>query len=176
MRKRVRLEELWRKIPGFEGYEISSCGRVKQDGKIKKLYKNNWDYVYVYLGLFLNKGVHVLVCEEFVGPKPFPEAEVNHDNGHKDDNWFGNLNWSTRSANMKHAFEIGLHSQKKGKDNSLSKKYCFVSPDGKVYQGKGLRAFCRKYKLHTGNMSALALGKVGTCKGWTQGTEDRYSK
>lgn len=43
--------------------------------------------------------VHVLVCEEFHGPKPFPGAQVRHLDGNSRNNTAKNLCWGTKAEN-----------------------------------------------------------------------------
>jgi len=44
--------------------------------------------------------------------------------------------------------------------------YTITNPEGKVFNVKGLSKFCRENKLHAGNMSWLAKGKLKYYKGW----------
>jgi hypothetical protein len=44
--------------------------------------------------------VHRLICDAFHGPRPFPEAEVLHENEDGLDNRPSNLRWGTREQNM----------------------------------------------------------------------------
>ena len=55
------------------------------------------------------KLIHRLVAECFC-TKREGANEVNHKNGDKTDNRAANLEWVTRSENLKHAFETGLRT------------------------------------------------------------------
>lgn len=111
--------EIWKPVPGYEGYyQVSSLGRVKRikggkgtvSGSILKNSITNCGYFNV--GLSVNSklkivGVHRLVAEAFI-PNPDNKPEVNHINGDKQDNRIVNLEWSTRSENIQHAWMTGL--------------------------------------------------------------------
>lgn len=56
--------------------------------------------------------VHRLVAAAFLEPSPL--SEVNHLDGDKQNNRPGNLEWSTRTANMAHARWSGLLPQVRG--------------------------------------------------------------
>lgn len=52
--------------------------------------------------------LHRLVAEAFLG-KPADANEVNHLDGNKQNNSLANLEWTTHSANLQHAYKEGLH-------------------------------------------------------------------
>lgn len=52
--------------------------------------------------------LHRLVAEAFLG-KPADANEVNHLDGNKQNNCLVNLEWTTHSANLQHAYREGLH-------------------------------------------------------------------
>lgn len=108
------MEEIWKKIDGYcDKYEISNLGNVRSlKGKTKTLKQKilNTGYLYVALttnGKSSNKTVHRLVAETFV-PNPYKKEFVNHIDGNKMNNCESNLEWVTRSENMKHAYKNGL--------------------------------------------------------------------
>ena len=107
-------------VVGYEKrYEVSDDGRVRNNGKRKggeirptknraMHNQNGYPCLTLYKGA---KGklfyVHRLVLEAFVSHRP-KGMECNHKNGIKTDNRLKNLEWCTRSENLKHAFRIGL--------------------------------------------------------------------
>jgi transposase len=65
--------------------------------------------------------LHALVALAFLGPRPTDKHEVNHLNGVKTDNTVENLQWVTRSENIKHAFDTGLKPSLTGSNAPSSK-------------------------------------------------------
>lgn len=127
------MQEVWKPINGFEDiYEVSNLGNVRNaNGRIRKPFLIPKGYLMV--DLFRNyerthARVNRLVAEAFI-PNPENKPEVNHKNGDKADNRAENLEWSTKSENMLHAYRSGL--QTKGK-HKVRKVRCIE--DGAVYQ------------------------------------------
>ena len=48
----------------------------------------------------------------------------------------------------------------------LEKEYKLISPDGIVYEGKGVRTLCRKFNLNEGSISEVLNEKRKHYKGW----------
>ena len=109
------MKELWRYIDGYDQmYEISSFGRVKsyKRNQPKMLTPMQDRYGYLVIRLCKNSiekkfKLHRLVAQYFV-ENPNNYNEVNHKDGNKANNSFENLEWVTRSQNLKHAFRLGL--------------------------------------------------------------------
>ena len=98
--------EIWIDIKGFEKYQVSSWGRVRNSfGQIIKPYKSEKGYLKVELwknGEGFKKRVHRLVADAFIeNPQGFPQ--VNHIDGNKENNSVTNLEWVTDKANKNHA-------------------------------------------------------------------------
>lgn len=122
--------EEWRPVVGFEGiYEVSSLGRIRRVGRaartgraygggarigrIRKPQTVKGGYKVVALwrdGRQTMRLVHLIVAEAFLGPCP-DGMEVNHKEGrNKWDNSVANLEYMTRTENMKHAYRTGLRT------------------------------------------------------------------
>jgi len=117
-------QEIWKVIKDFPDYEVSNLGRVKSlkfgNERILKSKKNNQGYLYVDLwknGKPYIKRIHRLVLENFDPVDNMDKLQCNHKNGIKDDNRYPeNLEWVTKSENVKHAYKIGLKNHK-GENN-----------------------------------------------------------
>lgn len=110
--------EYWRAIPGVDGYEASSIGRVrsvdrtvmqrkhgaiwpiKQRGKLLKPWADNGGYLVVTVGGQKKIRVHTCVILAFVGLPPSPEHQCAHWNGDPSDNRHENLRWALPKENM----------------------------------------------------------------------------
>lgn len=87
-------------------YEVSDTGLVRINGQLRKQHRNN-GYLRVTIG-GKSVPVHRLVAAAFI-PNPLGYAEVNHLDGNKANNIAANLEWCSRSHNMRHAYANGLH-------------------------------------------------------------------
>lgn len=134
--------EVWRNVVGYDGeYMVSNYGRVKGlerlikggNGGFQKLRLrimsqgiNGTGYcalrrVFTFNGKCTNL-VHRIVALSFIGTNELC-LEINHKNGIKTDNRVENLEWCTRSENLKHACGVlGLNSGTKHFRSKLSEK------------------------------------------------------
>ena len=130
MAKKCCEDESWKTIAGFGGiYRVSSCGRVWVRDCIRltskgrkrhfgaKLLRSNPTSKNAYPWVILchpitrirrNVQIHILVAETFIGPKPGPNYEVNHDDGNKKNPHLYNIEWATHVDNCLHAYSTGL--------------------------------------------------------------------
>ena len=123
-------KEEWRVIEDFPMYIVSDNGNVKGIKYLHDISKHTHNTGYKVV--FLCKGkerkmmrVHRLVAEAFI-PNPYKKEQVNHKNGIKTDNFVSNLEWNTRSENIRHAIDTGLldyskRNHSKGSSNGQSK-------------------------------------------------------
>ena len=147
--------EEWRDIVGYEGlYQISNFGRIKsfhyKNPSVLRVSISNSGYKRLVLsknGKYESVCIHVLVAKAFI-PNLENKREVNHKDGDKSNNCVDNLEWVTRSENMKHAHKNKLLNLKYGAENPIAK----LTVDDVEYIRKN-------YKSHDKNFSGRALAR-----------------
>lgn len=120
------MKEIFKDIKGYENlYKISNYGNVKslKNSIILKPAKNHRGYLHV--ALYKNNKtkahrIHRLVAQAFIS-NPENKPQVNHKDGNKLNNCVDNLEWVTNGENQKHAFKLGLQTNK-GSNNPRSRK------------------------------------------------------
>lgn len=116
----VRTE--WRPVEGE--YEVSSLGLVRnrRTGLVLRLSEDRGGYLLVSLtinGKLQRRRVHRLVMAAFSG-EVCGGRDVNHKDGDKRNNCFDNLEYMSRSDNLRHAFALGLKTHR-GENHPKSK-------------------------------------------------------
>ena len=116
--------EHWAHIEGYGGrYYVSDLGRLYSDGSnggrrgIIKHGDNGRGYrMAIFCVNSVKKPVYVhrLVAEAFVSGKTNDRCHVNHIDGNRSNNNATNLEWVTRSENMRHSVDVLGHKTAKG--------------------------------------------------------------
>ena len=137
-------------IKGFENkYAININGDVINihTKLLKKAFVNSWGYKNICL--YKDKKnytfpVHRLVAESFL-QNPENKEQVNHIDGNKLNNELSNLEWTTRSENLIHAYKNNL-SKVTTKNASESRKKIIINLYNGVFYN-GLKEFAQSNYL-----------------------------
>ena len=117
---------IWKKIKGFENYQISNTGFIRSKKKILSPFDNNgYDRIQLVNGDKKQKKlIHRLVAEHFI-PNPEKKPQVNHKDLNTKNNNVDNLEWVTNQENIKHAIENipGRRKQLKEDMSKIGKRY-----------------------------------------------------
>lgn len=131
------MNEVWKDIDGYVGYyQVSNMGNVRSvdryvsqvnnngdtytrimKGRLLKPRTQNGGYLIVWLckhGVSKAVTVHRLVASAFI-PNTSGYKDINHINGIKIDNRIENIEWCTRSENIKHSYSVLRHKHWKTK-------------------------------------------------------------
>lgn len=166
-------KEKWKKTRNYPNYAVSNLGRVRRNkpginthvGKILKPYLTIHGYLCVML--YINKKrkvvtVHKLVTEAFIGPRP-KNREVNHKDGIKTNNCWLNLEYTTKSENMKHAYKLGLMNRKGENHGRAKLKEKDVLKIRRLYKtGK----YVQRELAEMFNIGIKSISDITLYKGW----------
>lgn len=129
--------EEWRPVFGYEDrYMVSNLGNIKRlehagpnssfvkSRVLKPQPRPNGYMVVMLFGASANVGtwrkIHIIVARAFLGERPH-KFDINHKDGNKANNQLSNLEYCTRSANMLHAYALGLVGDRAGAANGRAK-------------------------------------------------------
>ena len=160
-------DKLWLPIKGWEKYEVSNQGEVRnrETGKILKQSldrKNGYLYVRLQIGnRKKNFKIHRLVAEYFI-PNPDGKPCVNHIDGNKLNNSVTNLEWVTHQENNVHALEEGLRIRTNNRPIIATRL-----ETGERYYFNSASECARFIGDSRGNVSRVLIGKRKSAKGFT---------
>lgn len=145
-----KLEELLCKT--YSHYFVFSNGAIMNlQGKVLSPHKNKSGYMSTLIN-GETRDIHRIIASCFIpNPKNFPQ--VNHKDGDKTNNNIENLEWCTRSENLKHAYCNGLEKIQRCEDHHAHKltveavKYI---RDNLICGDKnfGFEAMAKKFHVH----------------------------
>lgn len=104
-------KERWQQIEGYDNYQISSLGRVRNTITgiiLKPRYRGGYTRVVLYDSEHKKKqyNIHYLVASAYI-PNPESKPHIDHKNGVRDDNSVDNLRWVTPIENARNPITSG---------------------------------------------------------------------
>lgn len=128
------IDEVWKDIPGYDGYQASTLGRIKSVNRVRPQ-KNRWGTVtnffhkgqilkstkrknkYEQVSLSINgrhikREVHYFVAITFLGEIK-KGMEINHIDFNKQNNSVKNLEIVSKLKNIQHNITFGRHNRSK---------------------------------------------------------------
>lgn len=106
----------WKPIPGFEGFEASDEGHIRNTNSGKQLneYQINSGYLIASCAGYGNQLVHRLVCMAF-HPDGIHDNQVNHINGIPTDNRPENLEFMSLGDNVRDFWNNPIFTEKQNR-------------------------------------------------------------
>lgn len=146
--------EEWRQIRGYPHLFVSSEGRVWTAIYSRYLRPHLTNRGYLRIALSKDKSVkqisvHRIVAEAFI-PNPEGLTDVDHIDGDKLNNRVENLQWMSRSDNIRKDGDV--------RNNGPKPVICIET--GKVY--KSVNQAARELKIPVATISAIARGEYGS--------------
>lgn len=173
------MDEIWKPIPGYAGYEISSLGNARSVDRIievticgKVIQRHckghaltpNFDgkqhYLHVVLGKSGAHNIHRLVAEAFI-PNPDGLPEVNHKDEDKTNNCADNLEWCDHRYNNRYGSKMYASRGERNAMNTFSEdvireiKRTYI-PNDKEF---GVSGLAKKYGISQTHVCAIIKGR-----------------
>lgn len=132
-----------------DGYMVSSYGRFysKLAGRCLSIKSLNQDGYVKVAPHGHTQLLNRLVAQAFI-PNPHNKSTVNHIDGNKTNNRVDNLEWSTRSEQMIHAYKHELKKPMRGSKNANSK-----------LTNEQVKAISKEYVRRSRTHGTVALGR-----------------
>lgn len=141
----ICIDEEWRDVRGFSGYQVSNWGRIRTHNKITytelrgfrhwkdRIMKQKVDKQNNYRICIWKNGkpydflVARLIADAFCGEYRDTDLTVNHIDGNRLNNRADNLEWLTLADNIRDGFSKGLYS-------ACKKRCVLIDEDGNKYE------------------------------------------
>jgi hypothetical protein len=194
------MEEIWKDIPGYEGfYQVSNMGSVRRKSrKVNSAVKQHKGYrlltekacaitdngrgykitSFKVSGVRKNHYVHRLVAEAFL-PNHNHLPQVNHIDGDKSNNQASNLEWISDRANRDHAVRTNL--MKFGEGSHASKlteeQVVYILNQHHINPELNKTQLAKQFNIHSPEITRIVTGKRWrrTFVKWKEAIEKGYS-
>lgn len=162
------MKEIWKDIT-LEGrdFSVSNLGNLRWKGKLNgpSIRVNKYGYcVFTFKRkserATITKTIHRVVAITFIGLDE-KRKYVNHIDGNKTNNRIDNLEWCTPGENQRHAYRIGLRSNKGSKHPSNKLKESDVLDIVRMLNGKKRQEDIAKiYGVSRTTVGAISNGQT----------------
>lgn len=100
--KSLDVDESWARVQDSDIYEVSSWGRVRGPRKmLQPAVVRGYEVVSLHeRGVTINHRIHRLVASAFLGPAPFEDALIAHNDGDPRNNRVSNIRWASALENQ----------------------------------------------------------------------------
>lgn len=157
--------EIWKQIPGYEAYEVSTLGRIRKAGLILKQHKNHRGYWNIHLwsdGVSRQFRTHRLVLTVFVR-SPHDDEQGGHLDGNKDNNSLSNLDWITAKENsaqrVQHGTQVAHESHPSAKLTVDQVRH--IRKMHKHYSTEfGCAALARRFDMHPTTIQQIVKREI----------------
>lgn len=150
----MKRKEIWKDIEGYENvYQINKKGQIRSLARTgsgvncskTKILKKQIDVNgYRVQLLYKNSKGKTVFIHKLLGKAFLPNPEnlkcVNHKNGNPSDNRIGNLEWCSKSQDLRHAYKTGLRKAKKGVCLNTGRTHF---KKGQTAWNKGTKGICK---------------------------------
>lgn len=168
------MKEMWKKIRGYDNYEVSNLGRVRslarpmtsrgdmprRENKILKQNGQRYNKIVLHKnGIKISPNVHVLVATHFI-LNPDKKPCINHKDGNKRNNNIKNLEWCTSQENcidsLKRFPRYGIFNPKAKLTNNQVKKI------RKMATNNSITSIAKTYGVTPANICDIIKRKTWT--------------
>lgn len=178
------MEEIWKDIPNYDGYQASNLGRIRTYNKITYTKRHGYRHWKDRILSFKpsttsnqksNQGIGYrvdlwkngkpktilvarLIATTFLEDLIDTDMTVNHKDGNRLNNNVNNLEWLSRSDNIKYGFENGQYKQTKTiLYNEIEKKEFRSLSQADLFLKRSIGYCCQKLK----NNKSVVKSKAG---------------
>jgi hypothetical protein len=148
--------EIWKPVPNFENFSVSSFGRIRNRIGIIKPAGREYRYVTLRNGnLHRTAIVATFMLLAFVGPPPDGQTIARHLNDKPSDDNLSNLAWGSKADNTRDAIRNGRLTLEKLERAWAARRAAKGIPTGQIPWNKGKTLT----EQHRTNISLAKMGR-----------------